>query len=364
MSKKILTDILHRYGVFKKIASTLAMVCLALLKGGTPSMRGLADYLMLPYSKQAKTNRIWRLFNKAKTFKPVAVMKALFHIVFKLADNPFIIIDFTSLNGFRIKFFIASLPTSGRSLPFYCRPLYLKDIHSLRYSSENEFIMITIKELLSIIPANLRERIIILGDRQFGTKRFIHFFTEEGIRFIVRIKKKFLVKVGAKALNSGELEKGKYVVEIEAEKYLLYIRKQREEKLILVSNFENTNSLKAARKYLKRSYCEQMHRDLKNRLNLLFLNSKYYKQLDEEKLRKYSVVFMLTEVIGIWIGKLTKRSKYYHRFCSKKDERSLFHLGQIVVRQMYEFLENIGLRFKISAVKLFLLNRGLRCDYR
>ncbi len=107
-----------------------------------------------------------------------------------------------------------------------------------------------------------------------------------------------------------------------------------------------------------------MHRDLKNRLNLLFLNSKYYKKLDEEKLRKYSVVFMLTEVIGIWIGKLIKRSKHYFRFCSKKDERSLFHLGQIVVRQMYEFLENIGLRFKISAVKLFSLNRGLSCDYR
>ena len=173
---------------------------------------------MLPYSKQAKTNRIWRLFNKAKTFKPVAVMKALFHIIFfKLADNPFIIIDFTSLNGFRIKFFIASLPTSGRNLPFYCKPLYLKDIHNLRYNSENEFIMITIKEVLSIIPANLRERVIILGDRQFGTKRFIQFFREEGIRFIVRIKKKFLVKVGGKALNSGELEKGKYVVEIEGE---------------------------------------------------------------------------------------------------------------------------------------------------
>jgi len=59
--------------------------------------------------------------------------------------------------------------------------------------------------VLSIIPANLRERVIILGDRQFGTKKFIHFFTEEGIRFIVRIKKKFLVKVGGKALKSGNI---------------------------------------------------------------------------------------------------------------------------------------------------------------
>ena len=78
MVKKIIADTLYKYGVFKKIASTLALLSLALLKAGTPSMRGLADYLLLPYSKQAKTNRIWRFFNKAKTFKPIVVMKALF----------------------------------------------------------------------------------------------------------------------------------------------------------------------------------------------------------------------------------------------------------------------------------------------
>ena len=107
-----------------------------------------------------------------------------------------------------------------------------------------------------------------------------------------------------------------------------------------------------------------MHRDLKSRLGLLFLNSKYYKSLDEEKVRKYSVVFMLTEIVGIWIGKLTKNSEYYFRFCSKKDERSLFHLGQIVVTHMLHLNSNIGLRFKISAVKLFLQTKGPVCDYR
>ncbi len=284
-------------------------------------------------------------------------MKVLFFIAFKLADNPFIIIDFTSLDGFRIKLFIASLPISGRSLPFYCNPLYLKDIHDLKFKSENEFIMVSIKELLSMTPGHLRSRIILLGDRQFGTKRFMKFFREEGIRFIVRVKKNFLVKVRGKVLKSGELRKGKYVVEIEGEKYFLYVREEKEEKLILVSNFERTDSFKASRKYLKRSYCEQMHRDLKNRLKLLFLNSKYYKELDGKKVRKYLVLFMLTEIVGIWIGKLTKRSKHYFRFCSKENERSLFHLGQIVVSQIHEF-PDIGLRFRISAVKLFLVGRG------
>ena len=334
----------------------MTLLSFALLKAGTPSIRGLADYLPLPYSKQAKTNRIWRLFNRTKSFKPSVVMKALFFIALKLADDPFVIIDFTSLDGFRIKLFIASLPVSGRSLPFYCNPLYLKDIYNLKYKSENEFIMVSIKELLSMIPGCLRNRIILLGDRQFGTKRFMKFFRKEGIRFIVRVKKNLLIKVGGKILKCGELQKGKYVVEIEGKKYFLYVREDRKEKLILVSNFERSDSLKASRKYLKRSYCEQMHRDLKSRLRLLFLNSKYYKRLDEEKVRKYLVLFMLTEIVGIWIGKLTKKSEYYFRFCSKKDERSLFHLGQIVVSQIYE-LSSIGLRFKISAVKLFLVSR-------
>jgi len=145
-------------------------------------------------------------------------MRALFFIAIKLAKEPFIIIDFTSLNGFRIKLFIASLPVTGRSLPFYCNPLYLKDIHNLNYSSENEFIMVSIKELLSMIPDCLRNRIILLGDRQFGTKNFLKFFKNEGIRFIVRVKKNLLIKVGGKALKSGQFQKGKYVVEIEGKK--------------------------------------------------------------------------------------------------------------------------------------------------
>ena len=138
-------------------------------------------------------------------------MRALFFIVIKLAEEPFIIIDFTPLNGFRIKLFIASLPVTGRSLPFYCNPLY-------QYSSENEFIMVSIKELLSMIPDCLRNRIVLLGDRQFGTKSFLKFFTNEGLRFIVRVKKNLLIKVGEKALKSGQLQKGKYVAEIEGEK--------------------------------------------------------------------------------------------------------------------------------------------------
>jgi hypothetical protein len=74
MLKKIIANILHKHGVFKRIASTLAMLSISLLKTRNPSIRNLADYLPLPYSKQVKTNKIWRLFNKSKSFKPSIVM--------------------------------------------------------------------------------------------------------------------------------------------------------------------------------------------------------------------------------------------------------------------------------------------------
>jgi hypothetical protein len=357
MLEKIIANILHKHGVFKRIASTLAMLSISLLKTRNPSIRNLADYLPLPYSKQVKTNKIWRLFNKSKSFKPSIAMKSLSFLAFKLTKAPFVIIDFTPLNGFKVKLFIASLPANGRSLPFYCKPLYLQDIHNLKYKSENDFIMASIKELLSIVPKHLRNKVILLGDRQFGTKRFLEFFQKEGIRFIVRVKKNILVEEGGKAFESGEFEKGKHVVEIDGGKYFLYVRKEGEEKLILVSNFESSDSLKVSRKYLKRSYCEQMHRDLKSRLRLLFLNSKYFKRLDEEKVKKYLVLFMLAEIVGIWVGRLVRRSCHYFKFCSREDEKSLFHLGQLVVSRVYEFLD-VVLRFKISAARMFLANKG------
>jgi hypothetical protein len=128
-------------------------------------------------------------------------------------------------------------------------------------------------------------------------------------------------------VKAGELRKGKYLIRIEGRRYYLYVRQDREEKLILISNFEGRDSLRQPRSYLKRSYCEQMHRDLKSRLNLLFLNKRYFKRLDGQKIEKYLVLFMLAQMIGIWLGKIVRKSIYRNMFCSREDERSLFRLG-------------------------------------
>jgi len=355
MIEKELPNVLFKLGIPKKLSNILALTSIALLKAKSPSIRALADYLPLPYNKQVKTNKIWRLFNKSKLFKPKSSMNSLFLLSRNLSKSNYIIIDFTSLDGYDIKLFIASITFKGRSLPFYCNPLFLKDIHNLKYKSENEFIISSIEELLSIIPKDLRSQIIILGDRQFGTKAFLEFYREKGIHFMVRIRKDINIKIGEKVYKSGELKKGKYIGEIEGREYFIYVREDKKEKLILVTDIESRDSLKACMKYLKRSQCEQMHRDLKSKMELLFLKSKYHKRLEDEKIKKYLVVFMLAEIIGIWIGKIVDRSEHRKKFISRKGEKSLFNLGQIIINRIYEF-SDIVLRFKLSAVKLFFFN--------
>jgi hypothetical protein len=93
-------------------------------------------------------------------------MKALFHISYKLSDNPFVIIDFTYLKSFKVSLFIASIPLKGRSVPFYCKTLFIEDIHKLIWKSINHFIMTSVLDILRMAPGD----IIFLADRQFGTK--------------------------------------------------------------------------------------------------------------------------------------------------------------------------------------------------
>ncbi|HIP43027.1 MAG TPA: hypothetical protein EYG91_03835, partial [Aquifex aeolicus] len=112
----------------------------------------MADYMPINTSKQAKVNRIWRFINKSKLFKPIFIYKAIVKLIFTIYKVDQIIIDFTALKGYQIKPFIASIPFISRSIPIYCKSLFLSDIYSLKYSSENEFIIKQIETLIGILP--------------------------------------------------------------------------------------------------------------------------------------------------------------------------------------------------------------------
>ncbi len=65
------------------------------------------------------------------------------------------------------------------------------------------------------------------------------------------------------------------------------------------------------------------------------------KNLAEEKVNKYLVLFILSHLFGMLIGYKAKRNKeIYRRFISHREEKSLFNLGQLVV--ITSFVDVIG----------------------
>jgi len=288
----------------------------------------MADFLPLQTQKQSKVNRIWRLINKSKLFKPINIYKAVIKIVFTIFKIDQIVIDFTSLEGYKIKLFIASVPFISRSIPIFCKSLFLSDIEKMKYKSENQFIVKQIESLKELIPGG----ITILADRQFATKQFIKIFTEKKINFVMRIRETVKVKSNGKEELIKDLREGKHEVEIEEVKYFLYKKEDKKDNLVIISNKDIGSLKRAMNIYRRRSLCENMHRDLKSKLDLLFLNSRYYKDMKEEKVDKYLVLFVLAHVFSMIVGYVGMKNKeIYRSFISRKGEKSLFNLGQLLI---------------------------------
>jgi len=288
----------------------------------------MADFLTLNTKKQSKVNRIWRFLNKSKLFKPINIYKAIIKIVFSIYKVDQVVIDFTSLDGYNIKLFIASVPFKSRSIPIFCKSLFLSDIKKMKYKSENQFIIEQIDELIKLIPRN----ITILADRQFATKQFIKMFIEKNVNFVMRIRERVKIKINGEELLIKDLKEGKYEIEIEGEKCFLYKKEDKKDNLVIISNKDIGKLKNAMRIYKRRSLCENMHRDLKSKLDLLFLNKKYYREMNEEKVDKYLVLFVLSHTLSMIIGYIGMKNKeIYRSFISKGDEKSLFNLGQLLI---------------------------------
>ena len=317
----------------------------------------MADILPIKANKQSKVNRIWRFINKSKLFKPKHIYQVITKIVFKLTKQNKIIIDFTSLKGWNIKLLIISVPFISRSLPIYAKTLFLSDIYNMKYKSENEFIKKCILEFIEIMPQDLKGNLIIFADRQFATKEFIKFFIENNLRFVMRIKEKVKVEIDGKEILIKNLKEGFYEVKIDGKQIKLYKKKDKKDNMVIITTEDLKTVKKAVKTYLRRSLCENMHRDLKQRIDILFLNKNYYKNLTEEKVNKYLVLFILTHLFGMLIGYKAKRNKeIYRKFISHKKEKSLFNLGQLVV--IDGLVDFIGVDIS-NFLKRFLLS-----DYR
>ncbi|MEO1954537.1 MAG: hypothetical protein ABGW74_07520, partial [Campylobacterales bacterium] len=256
------------------------------------------------------------------------------------------------LKSYNISLLIASIAFKGRCIPFFFKAKFVSDIHNLKYLSENEFIFKAINEIVQIIGEDKAKRYIFVADRQFATFNIINYFKKHNLNFIFRCRKDINIKFSdGKRCKTGDLSKGKYIAEIFGDRYYLYISEpedKQKEKMIIVSNISKVSSLHAIREYLKRFECEGMHKDLKNYLGLLFLNKKYFKKLNEEKINKYGLIFMMAYILGVWAGKIVKNNRLKNRYISKEDERSYFSLGQKIFRAIE--IPKVIIRYFISSI--------------
>ncbi len=227
----------------------------------------------------------------------------------------------------------------------------------MKYKSGNEFIKKCILEFIEILPEDLKGNLIILADRQFATKEFIKFFIENNLRFAMRIKEKVKVEIDGEEILIKDLKEGFYEVKIGEKKVKLYKKKDIKDNMVIITTEDLKTVKKAVKTYLRRSLCENMHRDLKQRIDILFLNKNYYRNFTDEKVNKYLALFRLTHLFGMLIRYKAKRNKeIYRRFISHRKEKSLFNLGQLVVITGFvDFIEK-------EIEKFFI--RFLLSDYR
>ncbi len=111
--------------------------------------------------------------------------RAFIETIPKIVRNRYVIIDYTSLKGYDITLFIASMPYRGRSIPFYGRVLRLKDLDNLVYRSKNEFLELCMDEVLEMVPF----KAVVIGDREFGTHRFLTYLEGKGVEYVIRWRK-------------------------------------------------------------------------------------------------------------------------------------------------------------------------------
>jgi len=323
----LIVNILLQYSLNKKAAQNITLIAYAILKAKSLFMRQIALYLPTDGLKQSKVNRVWRFFHKLK-LSDLRCYKAFVNFILQKVKTTYVIIDFTPLDGYDVKIFFASFPFKGRSIPFYAKVLRQKDIDSMRYKSRNEFIFKCIEEILTILPF----KPIIIADREFGFSEFIKFLKTKEVGFIIRLKGDIGIRLtDGKEIKLGELDKGKYSGYLRGELFVkVAVRENKKGKLILAydSGFISRTTLHMALSYIKRMQCEQYHREIKDRLNLLDLNAVYYReQYEEELIKRYLIVLMFSFILGLFLGKVfVERCKEYLKYVVS-EEQELSYLG-------------------------------------
>jgi hypothetical protein len=343
---KLIVNILPDLPLHKKSKEVFSVLIRTLVEEKAPLVRSLARKSLtlsfinpLNYSStQALVNRFRRFFNSHK-WNFIEVQLALAKFILKRINRTrltiYVLTDFTYLKD-KWRLLAFAIPVGGRALPILIVPVRNDAFANLRWKSEVDLLIENISLLLPLLPKGT----VFIFDREFTYPKLMEFLKDNGMHFVVRLKK--TVYVDNKPLT--KLPPGIYenvtVHKIRANVYLrgYDIVDKKEDFYAYVSSLPKEKL--SWELYKKRMKIEQMFRDEKNELNLELLS-----YVDEEDiLGRWLTVFMGV-LLNIYLISKIKGNNHTVKLLKEELEKgiiSFIKFGLSIITDVY------SLRLKIS----------------
>lgn len=160
----------------------------------SPCISDMARVMKLNMRFENVRQRLWRFARHSQSEK-VAVYKQLIteyihrHIEEFSKRQMIVIVDWTDYGKFWA--LQMAIPFQGRALPIYAAVVDISNAEDMMTQMELE----AIRVLYSSIPDNLREYVVIVGDRGFSKVKLFEEIESLGGKYVIRVKKNECIEV-------------------------------------------------------------------------------------------------------------------------------------------------------------------------
>ncbi len=274
----MLISIIQNLPMHKKSKEILGVIVRALIEAEVPSIRKMAKKAMdkkfvdsTNYSfRESLVNRIRRFFNFHKwdyVKAQLALAQFTLNRLNRKRINIHVLTDFTYLKD-KWKILSFAIPIGGRAIPLLAIPVSKDAFSNLEWKSEVDLLIYAISLLLPLLPKGT----VFTFDREFTYPDLMKFLQENGMYFVIRLKK--TVNVDGKPITS--LASGVYedvtIHKVRANVYLKgYLQNNKD-----VDFYAYVSNLPKERLswelYRERMKIEEMFRDEKTLLKLKYLS--------------------------------------------------------------------------------------------
>ena len=167
---------------------TLIIITQALLDVKRAVLSELAREIALPIAFKHRLRRIWRFLAKTTFDYQIPCQALIVWTLTSLKDRKYleIVLDWTQIRKDHILAF--SIPYHKRSIPLFwiVAPPENFSPHKLERESLHCF--------LAAVPPDLRNKLVFVADRGFGTVEFFRFLQKLKLKFVIRVAGKVWIK--------------------------------------------------------------------------------------------------------------------------------------------------------------------------